>query len=99
LKGFGRRWPLRRNPLRGKSSQKYEKTQKNVLNIFAPDPVFLPKRAFEERPESQVAAVVPVGTVFEASHFPIGTWMTAMFIICSSKKTITQRGAVESKRN
>ncbi len=32
---------------------------------------------------------VTVGTVFESSHVPIGKWLMAMFIICSSKKSIS----------
>src|SRR5690348_2555620 len=27
-----------------------------------------------------------VGTVFEDSHIPIGKWMLALFLLCSSKK-------------
>jgi hypothetical protein len=30
-----------------------------------------------------------VGTVMEASHIPISTWMMAFFLICSSKKSIS----------
>src|SRR5262245_20289087 len=29
---------------------------------------------------------VTVGTIFEDSHIPIGKWMMAIFILCSSKK-------------
>jgi transposase-like protein len=32
---------------------------------------------------------VTVGTVFEASHIPITTWVMAMFILCSSKKSVS----------
>lgn len=32
---------------------------------------------------------VTVGTVFEGSHIPISKWLMAMFIICSSKKSIS----------
>lgn len=32
---------------------------------------------------------VTVGTVFEGSHVPISKWVMAMFIICSSKKSIS----------
>lgn len=32
---------------------------------------------------------VTVGTVFESSHIPITKWMMAMFILCSSKKSIS----------
>lgn len=32
---------------------------------------------------------VTVGTVFEGSHVPIGKWLMAMFLICSSKKSIS----------
>ena len=32
---------------------------------------------------------VTVGTVFEGSHIPIGKWLMAMFIVCSSKKSIS----------
>lgn len=32
---------------------------------------------------------VTVGTVFERSHIPISKWLMAMFIICSSKKSIS----------
>lgn len=32
---------------------------------------------------------VTVGTVFEGSHVPISKWLMAMFIICSSKKSIS----------
>ena len=32
---------------------------------------------------------VTVGTIFEASHIPIGKWLMAFFIICSSKKSIS----------
>ncbi len=32
---------------------------------------------------------VTVGTVFEGSHIPIGKWMMAIFILCSSKKSIS----------
>jgi len=32
---------------------------------------------------------VKVGTVFESSHIPITKWMMAMFILCSSKKSIS----------
>jgi transposase-like protein len=32
---------------------------------------------------------VTVGTVFEASHIPISTWLQAVFILCSSKKSIS----------
>ncbi len=31
---------------------------------------------------------VTVGTIFEASHLPISKWLMAIFIICSSKKSI-----------
>jgi len=30
-----------------------------------------------------------VGTVMEASHIPVSTWMMALFLICSSKKSIS----------
>jgi len=30
-------------------------------------------------------------TVFESSHVPIGKWLMAMFIICSSKKSISAK--------
>src|SRR6266704_3515696 len=32
---------------------------------------------------------VTVGTVFEGSHIPISKWLMAMFIVCSSKKSIS----------
>src|ERR1043166_8980222 len=32
---------------------------------------------------------VTVGTVFEVSHIPISKWLMAMFIICSSKKSVS----------
>ncbi|HWD18967.1 MAG TPA: IS1595 family transposase [Verrucomicrobiae bacterium] len=32
---------------------------------------------------------VTVGTVFESSHIPISTWLMAVFILCSSKKSIS----------
>src|ERR1035437_10439685 len=32
---------------------------------------------------------VTVGTIFEDSHLPISKWLTAIFIICSSKKSIS----------
>lgn len=32
---------------------------------------------------------VTVGTVFEGSHIPINKWLMAMFIVCSSKKSIS----------
>lgn len=32
---------------------------------------------------------VTVGTVFEGSHIPIGKWLMAWFIICSSKKAVS----------
>jgi transposase-like protein len=32
---------------------------------------------------------VTVNTVFEASHIPIGTWLMALFILCSSKKAVS----------
>ena len=32
---------------------------------------------------------VTVGTMFEDSHIPISTWLKAMFILCSSKKSIS----------
>jgi transposase-like protein len=32
---------------------------------------------------------VTVGTVFEDSHIPISKWLMAMFILCSSKKSIS----------
>lgn len=32
---------------------------------------------------------VTVGTVFEGSHVPIAKWLMAMFILCSSKKSIS----------
>src|SRR6202142_857486 len=32
---------------------------------------------------------VTVGTIFEGSHVPISKWLMAMFIICSSKKSIS----------
>lgn len=32
---------------------------------------------------------VTVGTVFEGSHIPISKWLMAMFILCSSKKSIS----------
>lgn len=32
---------------------------------------------------------VTVGTVFEGSHLPISKWLMAMFILCSSKKSIS----------
>lgn len=32
---------------------------------------------------------VTVGTVFEGSHIPISKWLMAIFIICSSKKSIS----------
>lgn len=32
---------------------------------------------------------VTVGTVFEGSHVPISKWLMAMFILCSSKKSIS----------
>ncbi len=32
---------------------------------------------------------VTIGTVFEASHIKISTWVMAMFIICSAKKSVS----------
>jgi transposase-like protein len=32
---------------------------------------------------------VTVGTIFEGSHMPIGKWLMAIFILCSSKKSIS----------
>ncbi len=32
---------------------------------------------------------VTVGTIFEDSHIPIGKWLMAMFIVCSSKKAVS----------
>src|SRR4029077_10008755 len=32
---------------------------------------------------------VTVGTIFEDSHLPISKWLMALFIICSSKKSIS----------
>jgi len=32
---------------------------------------------------------VTVGTIFEGSHVPIGKWLMAIFILCSSKKSIS----------
>src|SRR5215831_9267542 len=32
---------------------------------------------------------VTVGTIFEDSHIPISKWMMAIFVICSSKKSIS----------
>ena len=32
---------------------------------------------------------VKVGTVFEGSHIPVSKWLMAMFIICSSKKSVS----------
>src|SRR5262245_28070616 len=32
---------------------------------------------------------VTVGTIFEDSHIHIGTWLMAIFIICSSKKAVS----------
>jgi transposase-like protein len=32
---------------------------------------------------------VTVGTVFEASHIPISKWLMAIFILCSSKKSVS----------
>lgn len=32
---------------------------------------------------------VTVGTIFEASHLPISKWLMAIFILCSSKKSIS----------
>jgi transposase-like protein len=32
---------------------------------------------------------VTVGTIFEGSHIPIGTWLMAMFILCSAKKSVS----------
>jgi transposase-like protein len=32
---------------------------------------------------------VTVGTIFEDSHIPIGTWLMAIFLLCSSKKGIS----------
>ena len=32
---------------------------------------------------------VTVGTIFEGSHIPISKWIMAMFIICSSKKSVS----------
>ena len=29
---------------------------------------------------------VTVGTIFEDSHIPIGTWLTAIHLLCASKK-------------
>ena len=34
---------------------------------------------------------VTVGTVFEGSHIPISTWLMAIFILCSSKKSISSK--------
>src|SRR5271155_5835113 len=32
---------------------------------------------------------VTVGTIFEGSHVPLGKWLMAVFILCSSKKSIS----------
>jgi transposase-like protein len=32
---------------------------------------------------------VTVGTIFEDSHIPISTWLMALFIMCSSKKSVS----------
>jgi len=32
---------------------------------------------------------VTVGTIFEDSHIPISTWLQAIFILCSSKKSVS----------
>src|SRR5438045_848338 len=32
---------------------------------------------------------VTVGTIFEGSHLPISTWLMAVFIMCSSKKSVS----------
>jgi transposase-like protein len=34
---------------------------------------------------------VTVGTVFEGSHIPISTWLMAIFILCSSKKSVSSK--------
>lgn len=34
---------------------------------------------------------VTVNTVFEGSHIPISTWLMAIFIICSSKKSVSSK--------
>lgn len=34
---------------------------------------------------------VTVNTVFEGSHIPLSTWLMAIFIICSSKKSISSK--------
>jgi transposase-like protein len=34
---------------------------------------------------------VTVGTIFEGSHIPISTWLMAIFIICSSKKSVSSK--------
>jgi transposase-like protein len=34
---------------------------------------------------------VTVKTVFEGSHIPIGKWLMAWFIVCSSKKSVSAR--------
>ena len=32
---------------------------------------------------------VKVGTIFEDSHLPVSKWLMAMFILCSSKKSVS----------
>lgn len=34
---------------------------------------------------------VTVNTIFEGSHIPISTWLMAIFIICSSKKSVSSK--------
>jgi transposase-like protein len=34
---------------------------------------------------------VTVGTIFEGSHIPISTWLMAIFILCSSKKSMSSK--------
>jgi len=34
---------------------------------------------------------VTVGTIFEGSHIPISTWLMAIFILCSSKKSVSSK--------
>ena len=64
-----------------------------------------PNSKLEPKPESKSAVragvyfcgacrqqfSITVGTIFEGSHVPISKWLMAVFIICSSKKSISSK--------
>jgi transposase-like protein len=39
---------------------------------------------------------VTVGTVLESSHVPISKWLMALFLLCSSKKSLSRNDSVEA---